>query len=161
MNGCEERREELVELVFGELDEERAAELNLHLVECDRCRREERELLQLRESLAAEDPEPVEGLRARVRAALPARKKKRSPLRLLGAPVPAYAAAAAVVLTALLVRGVAPGPERRGAGPERIALGDDRAVRFAHAGSYETWVGGTTTIADSASDTGFPPADSL
>ena len=46
MNGCEEKREELVELVFGDLEDELAARLNLHLIECEWCRREELELLR-------------------------------------------------------------------------------------------------------------------
>jgi len=161
MNGCEERREELVELVFGELDDERAARLNLHLIECEGCRREERELLRLRESLLEEDPAPDERLRERLRSALPARKRRRPLIRMLGAPVPVYAAAAAVLLTALLVRGVPSGPKRFGDGLERIALGDEETFRFVPAGSYETWVGTAATPADSSAEPAYPATDSL
>jgi len=162
MDGCETKRKELVELVFGDPDEERAARINLHLIECAACRREERELLRLREELGRADPEPGDALRERIRAALPARKKRRPVLRFLGAPVPAYAAAAAILLTAILVRGVRPGTERFPAGPERIALDEGESVRFAAAGSYETWVGSPAAFpSDSVSDPGLPPVDSL
>lgn len=162
MDGCETKRNELVELVFGDPEEERAARLNLHLIECAACRREERELLRLREEMGRSDPEPGDALRERIRAALPARRRRPPVLRFLGAPVPAYAAAAAILLTAILVRGVRPGTERFPAGPERVAFGEGESVRFTAAGSYETRVGSTAAFpSDSASERGLPPVDSL
>ncbi|MBN1826534.1 MAG: hypothetical protein JW958_09720 [Candidatus Eisenbacteria bacterium] len=162
MKACEERREELIELVFGEPDEERSARLNLHLVECEGCRREEQALLRLRESMLCPDAAPDDRLRARVRTALPGRKGKRSLIGLLRAPIPAYAAAAAAILVAVLVRGAAaPGTERLGVGPKRIAFKDEEVGRFTPAGSYETWVRTAAVRADTAAETLFSPGDSL
>src|SRR5262245_31631224 len=102
MKTCADRRGDLADLVFGELDDRAEIELNEHLLTCAACREEERSLLALRSSAAADRPPLAPDLRARIRSALEAHSP---PLRLgvLGRPVPGYVALAAGLLGALLV----------------------------------------------------------
>jgi anti-sigma factor RsiW len=138
---CDEAREVLFELVFGDPDDEREARLHDHLAACPSCREEEEELLSLRDAVR-EEPEAgtivTPALRERIRAALPAPPRRR--LSLARRPVPVYAAAAACLLVAVLVRSLPEGePKAPAVRPARVLTGPD-APSFAVAGSYETSV---------------------
>ena len=92
MEGCREAKENLIVLVFGELDEERAIVLNQHLVSCKTCRQEENRLLEIRDGLRGSPQAPDPALKERIRAALP-KKRHRGVMgilrRLCGIPKPA------------------------------------------------------------------------
>jgi len=135
METCDTIQEKLIELVFGEPDEETWSALNEHLAGCEDCRAEEARLIGLKEGIA-EAPVPTDELRERIRAALP--KKRRGPFTFLRRPVPAYAAAAACLLVALVVRGLPGGADT--AQSERYAqfMAEKVDVRFTVAGPYET-----------------------
>ncbi len=141
MDECAKMREELIELLFGELDDERELALNRHLLHCPACREEERRLLALREDLTSDVAVVDPGLRTRVRNALPGRKK-RGILETLRRPVPAYAALAAAVLVALLAWELPLGErDRGGVRPARVAARTPAA--FVPAGAYTTsWENG-------------------
>jgi anti-sigma factor RsiW len=140
---CEDAKNDLFELVFGEPDDEKAALLQEHLLACEVCREEERSLLSLRDAVRDESPEEapaVEALRERIRASLPARRRRGigSSLR---RPIPAYVAAAACVLVAILARGLPPSePTTSEPRPARVLTGPE-APAFVVAGSYETSAG--------------------
>ncbi|RPJ45701.1 MAG: hypothetical protein EHM19_05080 [Candidatus Latescibacterota bacterium] len=139
---CDEAKEALIEVLFGEPDDAAEGLLNEHLQRCAACRAEEKALIELRESFGrrTDDAAPAE-LRERIRRKLPARRR-RSVLSLLARPIPAYAAAAACLLVALFARSVPlGGPEEPAAlRPVRVPV-DSRAPEFVVAGSYETSVG--------------------
>src|SRR5262245_13757859 len=109
MMTCVDAERALAVLVFEDLDDETGARLHGHLLDCPRCRTEERRLLALRDAVRGETPPPDPELRARARAALPPRRAAGIG-GLLGRPVPAYVAAAALLLGALLVAAI---PARR------------------------------------------------
>jgi anti-sigma factor RsiW len=134
----EETKRDLVELVFGELDERRETLLQQHLAGCAECREEEARLLRLREDLRGGGADLSRETRERIRAALP-RRRRRGLLGALRRPVPAYAAAAACVAVFLLARGIADEP--RSAVRVRPAVTiEETSASFSVAGSYETAV---------------------
>ncbi|MFH1682063.1 MAG: zf-HC2 domain-containing protein [Candidatus Eisenbacteria bacterium] len=113
---CEEARKELFELVFGEPDDKKEALLQEHLLSCAACREEERRLLGVRDAVREESGGECaarDDLRERIRASLPS-NPRRGGISVLRRPIPAYAAAAACVLVALLVRGLPPPGPRPG-----------------------------------------------
>jgi anti-sigma factor RsiW len=138
---CEEAKEALVDLVFGDPDDETAAQLNEHLIGCLACRAEERELLSVRDRLGGEheDEAASDELRERIRRALP--RRRRGVGSILLHPIPAYAAAAACLFALFLARAVPPieAPKEPAARPARVLVGP-RAPDFVVAGSYETSV---------------------
>ncbi len=141
MMRCEEAKEALVDLVFGDPDDETAARLNEHLHGCAACREEERNLLSVRDRLRAEDEVVAvsDELRERIRRTLPRRREGIGSILLH--PVPAYAAAAACLFALFLARAVPPleTPKEPAARPARVLVGP-RAPDFVVAGSYETSV---------------------
>ena len=102
MKTCADRRHELADLVFGELDDRAEIDLNEHLLACAACRDEEQRLLALQKAARDSGATPAPELRTRVRAALE-RERTRHGIGLLQRPVPGYVALAAGVLGALLV----------------------------------------------------------
>lgn len=102
MKTCADCRAELVDLVFGELDDVVEIDLNEHLLACVVCREEERRLLALQAAARAGEQSPSPELRSRIRAALP-RDRARGGIGLLRRPVPVYVALAAGLMGALLV----------------------------------------------------------
>lgn len=114
MTDCASRADSLAGLVFGELHDEAAIELQLHLEGCETCRVEERRLRALRDDLRGADAPLAPALRERLRAAW-AREARPAPA--WRRPVPAWAALAACAAVAL---GVAALP-RDGRLGERLA----------------------------------------
>lgn len=162
MEECGRVKGDLVELLFGDLDEERAVEVNMHLVSCELCRGEEKKLLRLRENLRKETPTPSPELRERIHRSLPARRRGRA-FKILCAPIPAYTAIAASLIVALMVRGL-PGESGGNSSRSLIAAGDLENVRFVSAGSFETsqTAFDCRVIAESSFvEIGLPPVDSL
>lgn len=136
---CREVENGLIELLFGEPDDEREAILHRHLALCESCRREERRLLSIRENLRSGEESAGPELRRRIREALP-RRSRRGVFALLERPVPAYIAAAACLAGVLLARGFPERPAREGAPRPAATVIDEGPVPFAVAGSYETGV---------------------
>ncbi|MBM3320428.1 MAG: zf-HC2 domain-containing protein [Candidatus Eisenbacteria bacterium] len=140
---CEDAKNELFEMVFGEPDDEKEALLQEHLLACEACREEERSLLRLRDAVrdeTAEEKRALETLRERIRASLPARRR-RGIGSYLRRPIPAYAAAAACALVAILARGLPPSePSTSEHRPARVLIGPESPA-FVVAGSYETSAG--------------------
>jgi len=144
MDDCSRWREDLIELLFGRLDEEEEIALNEHLLHCPVCREEERKLLALREEIASDAPPVDPALRERVKRALPG-KKRPAIVRLLRRPVPAYAAVAAALLVALLARSLPPVEtgQRRG---RQVAVASGAGAPFVPAGAFTTsWGTGSAT----------------
>lgn len=157
MKSCEEARERLIDAVFGEVDDRDEALLNEHLLACDRCRSEEAELWGWKsrlQSALGEVPEPADALRLRIEAAtragaVTARWRAGSPgagsrpegrWGWLRRPIPVYAAAAAILLTAVLLRwGSGSHPEERSLRPVTLAV--QESTRFAPATAEETGLG--------------------
>lgn len=144
MAACDEWKEALVDLVFGEVADETEIRLNEHLLSCPACREEEKRLLALRNDVRGDEARPGADLKARVRAALP-KGPGQGAGDFLRRPVPAYVALAAGLLGAFLVL-ILPGgdrarllPAKVASRPERIAAGSERYL-FSVAGSYETGV---------------------
>jgi anti-sigma factor RsiW len=144
MAACDEWKETLVDLVFGEVADETEIRLNDHLLSCPACREKEERLIALRNQVRGDEARPGAELKARVRAALPMRAGQGAGV-ILRRPVPAYVAVAAGLLGAFLVL-ILPGGDRGrllpanvASRPERIAAGAE-PYRFSVAGSYETGV---------------------
>src|SRR4051812_42519338 len=102
MKTCADRRADLADLVFGDLDDASEIDLNQHLLTCAECCKEERRLLSLRDAARDLDPAPSAELRARVRASVE-RETSRHTVGLLRRPVPGYVALAAGMIGALVV----------------------------------------------------------
>ena len=137
MEGCREAKENLIGLVFGELDEEHAVVLNQHLASCKTCRQEEKRLLEMRDNLRDSPQAPDPALKERIRAALP-KRRHRGVMGILLRPVPAYAAAAAVLLVAVLARGLPQTEKEMAPTDMQPVVTEATPLQFAIAGSYQT-----------------------
>ena len=148
MMSCEAAREHLADAILGEVDDRVEAELNEHLRACAACRAEELALLRCREELR-EVPEVPPALAARIRLAAREAFVPRDPLRApetptsggfwawLRRPVPAYAAAAAILLTVLFLRAI-PTVRSETETLRPVLLAEQETTRFVPAAAEET-----------------------
>jgi len=142
MKTCDEAKTALVDLVFGELEDEVEIRLHHHLRSCPSCRFEEQRLIDLRDGLGGRNLEPSVELRERIRAALPRRRARRAGL-ILSRPIPAYMAVATGLIGALLVAalsrsgGSVVAPVRDAPRPGTVS-----GASFVTAGAYDTGVKG-------------------
>jgi anti-sigma factor RsiW len=153
MRTCEETKAALVDLVFGELEDEKEIRVHEHLRSCPSCRSEERRLIELRDGVRGRDTVVRAELRERVRAALPRRRSR--VIRILGRPVPAYVAVATALAGALLVaafvrQGSPVAAPVRESAPPAATMGSGEPPSFAFAGAYDTRVTKARSIPDSS-----------